>query len=165
MRVWEPPCYLRLHNLEHIRPDFARHNFFVLSLWFCSVHFFTFDRPKCWLHCRWVKYEKYIKNISPLLKKSSKIGYLSNFAIRFQKFHFWSNMVIFLTWRFHFYLKYKEKHAALDLLCKEEHMVAKIVFPTYFQHPAPASHMWLKRSFLDKGKMAKISPKITNIEI
>ena len=26
---------------------------------------------------------------------------------------------IYLIWRFHFYLKYKEKHAALDLLCKE----------------------------------------------
>ena len=30
-------------------------------------------------------------------------------------------MVIFLTWRFHFYLKYKDKRAALDLLCKECH--------------------------------------------
>ena len=46
-----------------------------------------------------------------------------------------------------------------------EHIVAIIVLPPYFQHPAPASHMWLKRSFLDKGKMAKISPKITKIEI
>ena len=44
--------------------------------------------------------------------------YLSIFAIRFQKFHLWSNMVIFLTWRLHFYLKYKEKRAALDLIAK-----------------------------------------------
>ena len=46
-----------------------------------------------------------------------------------------------------------------------EHIVAIIVLPTYFQHPAPASHMWLKISFLDKGKIAKINPKITKIEI
>ena len=28
---------------------------------------------------------------------------------------------IYLIWRFHFYLKYKEKRAALDLFCKECH--------------------------------------------
>ena len=28
---------------------------------------------------------------------------------------------IYLIWRFHFHLKYKEKRAALDLLCKQKH--------------------------------------------
>ena len=46
-----------------------------------------------------------------------------------------------------------------------EHIVATTVFPTYFQHPAPASHMWLKMFFLNKGKIAKISPKIHKIGI
>ena len=64
---------------------------------------------------------------------------------------FWESIACIMFWIFISY--------------QTEHIVATIVFPTYFQHPAPASHMWLKRSFLDKGKMAKISPKITKIEI
>ena len=40
-----------------------------------------------------------------------------------------------------------------------EHIVAIIVFPTYFQHPAPALHMWLKKSLLRQGKNGKNKPK------
>ena len=99
VRVWDPPCYLLLHNLEHIRPDFARHSLFVLCDFVVCISLLLTDPS---VDCS--AEGSNMKNISRiylLYKKSSKIG----FAAKFQKFHFWSNMAILLTWRFHFYLK------------------------------------------------------------
>ena len=65
------------------------------------------------------------------------IFYISNSATRFQRFHFDQICSIYLIWRFHSYLKYKENRAALNLLHKECHP------PTQFFVILPFHFSWL----------------------
>ena len=39
---------------------------------------------------------------------------------------------IYLIWRFHFYLKYKEKRAALDIFCKDNNKSINTANEVYF---------------------------------